>query len=62
MRGLNLKVTIEIDGSPNVGCKIERDGETTQWEELNTTEQTRVINSLASFCQLFYKNYKHDEL
>ena len=35
MRGLNLKVTIEIDGSPNVGGKIEDNGEVVEWEYLD---------------------------
>ena len=35
MNELNLKVTIEIDGTPNVGCKIEDNGEVVGWEELD---------------------------
>lgn len=58
MRELNLKVTIEIDGTPNVGCMIEDNGEIAKWEELDKYEQIQVINSLGKFYQLFFKNYK----
>ena len=39
MNELNLKVTIEIDGTPNVGCKIEDNGEVVGWEELDKYRQ-----------------------
>lgn len=58
MRELNLKVTIEIDGSPNVGCTIEDNGEITTWEKLDEFQQIQVINSLANFYQLFFKHFK----
>lgn len=61
MNELNLKVTIEIDGSPNVGCKIESNGETTQWEGLDKYQQIQVINSLGQFYALFFKHYKGNE-
>lgn len=60
MRELNLKVTIEIDGTPNVGCKIEDNGEVVGWEELDKYQQIQVINSLGNFYQLFFKHFKHD--
>lgn len=58
MRELNLKITIEIDGSPNVGCMIEDNGEVVGWEELDKYQQIQVINSLGEFYALFYKNFK----
>ena len=61
MRELNIKVTTEIDGSPNVGCTIESDGEIQQWEELDKYQQIQVINSLGNFYQLFFKHYKANE-
>ena len=60
MRELNIKVTIEIDGSPNVGCKIESDGEITKWEELDKYEKIQVINSLGQFYQLFFNHYDNE--
>lgn len=62
MRELNLKVTIEIDGSLNVGCKIESNGEIQQWEDLDKYQQIQAINSLANFYQLFFKHFKGNEL
>lgn len=58
---LNIKVTIEIDGSPNIGCKIESDGEIQQWEELDKYQQIQVVNSLGQFYTLFYKHFKGNE-
>lgn len=58
MRELNLKVTIEIDGTPNFGCTIEDNGEVVGWEELDKYQQIQVINSLAQFYALFFKNFK----
>ena len=58
MRELNIKVTIEIDGSPNIGCKIEGNGEVAKWEELDKFQQIQVINSLGQFYALFLKNFK----
>lgn len=60
MRELNIKVTIEIDGTPNVGCKIEDNGEVVGWEELDKYQQIQVINSLANFYQLFFKHFIRD--
>lgn len=61
MNELNLKVTIEIDGTPNVGCKIEDNGEVVGWEELDKYQQIQVINSLGQFYALFFKHYKGNE-
>lgn len=60
MRELNIKVTIEIDGSPNVGCTIEDNGKVATWEKLDKFQQIQVINSLAKFYQLFFKHFKGD--
>lgn len=60
MRELNLKVTIEIDGSPNVGCKIEDNGEVVGWDELDKYEKIQVINSLGQFYSLFLKHYDNE--
>lgn len=58
MRELNIKVTIEIDGSPNIGCTIEDNGEVATWEKLDKFQQIQVINSLGKFYQLFCKHFK----
>ena len=58
MRELNLKLTIEIDGTPNIGCTIEDNGEVVKWEDLDKFQQIKVINSLGQFYTLFYKHFK----
>ena len=55
-----IKVTIEIDGSPNIGCTIEDNGEVATWEKLDKFQQIQVINSLDKFYQLFCKHLKND--
>jgi hypothetical protein len=58
MRELNLKITIKIDGTPNVVCTIEDNGEVVKWEDLDKFQQIKAINSLGQFYTLFYKNFK----
>ena len=54
-----LKVIIEVDDL--AGCEIKSGRKTLKWEELESKEQIMVINCLANFYSLFYRNFKENE-
>lgn len=57
---MNLKVTITIDETPNVGCAIKRNDESENvvWNDLTEEEQERIIGALHAFYNLFNRHAK----
>jgi len=55
----NLKVILEIDEL--AGCEIKQGRKTLLWENLSRKEQVQIVNTLANFCNLFYKHLKPEE-
>lgn len=55
-----LKIQIEVDEL--AGCQIFKSNNTdaTQWEDLDRSEQIRVINALGQFYALFYRAIKNE--
>lgn len=55
------KVKVEIIWrGDNVGCMMTEDGKVLDWADLNETEQTEILNGIASIYTLFRGFWKGD--